>query len=89
MINNPSGFAPAKFGGWPLRQPKTTIYQSAEIGLSFRLRQNCTAIHASSTIVQKTHGAVAQLGERYVRNVEAGGSTPLRSTRFGKKSGKP
>lgn len=26
------------------------------------------------------HGAVAQLGERCVRNAEVGGSTPLRST---------
>ena len=28
----------------------------------------------------KEHGAVAQLGERCVRNAEVGGSTPLRST---------
>jgi hypothetical protein len=33
-----------------------------------------------------THGVVAQLGERIVRNDEVAGSTPVNSTRFTKHS---
>ena len=41
-----------------------------------------TIFHASARIISSGHqGGVAQLGERYVRNVEVGGSIPLTSTR--------
>ena len=40
-------------------------------------------------MVSGTRGAVAQLGERSVRNAEVEGSIPFRSTRLNSKSRKP
>lgn len=66
------------------KTPAATNGQSRSAG---RVQRICPVALATKTLSARFHvaassskGAVAQLGERCVRNAEVGGSTPLRST---------
>lgn len=58
---------------------------AARPGVAFEARWRILDTHAGQILNAQTMpqpGAVAQLGERHVRNVEVGGSIPLGSTRY-------
>ena len=64
---------------------KAHRFERPEIGQKLKgLSKNCDFFYGHATRITDTsfikNGAVAQLGERHVRNVQVGGSIPLCST---------
>ena len=56
-------------------------HQHTDKGRAFKKHDRYQSVQFDKIISSGHHGRVAQLGERYVRNVEVGGSIPLTSTR--------
>ena len=65
------------------RPPLKNIYEmsSFEIGLPSPLQNGRLAPNPLSAKINPLGGRLAQMGERLVRNEEAGGSNPLPSTK--------